>query len=37
MHSDRFARLPNILKAETIKIMTTGTSANPENMRKAGA
>jgi CubicO group peptidase (beta-lactamase class C family) len=30
MHVDGFTRPPNILKAETIKIMTTGTSANPE-------
>jgi CubicO group peptidase (beta-lactamase class C family) len=30
MHVDGFARPPNILKAETIKIMTTATSANPE-------
>jgi len=30
MHVDGFARPPNILKAQTIQSMTTGSAANPD-------
>jgi CubicO group peptidase (beta-lactamase class C family) len=40
MHVDGFAKPPNILKAQTIRTMTTGSSANPDyacgwNLNKA--
>lgn len=41
MHVDGFAKPPNILKAQTIRAMTTGSSANPDyacgwNLNKSG-